>query len=121
MRRLRVSLIVVALFLSGCIPIGVRMGTQPDLGSAGPAMPDASAVPSLGDQRRIGQAAEEHRSDAGQEQRSDLEAGKVVDAAKTKRDREDAYEYPGDARETPDPQEQGLHLSGPLRASSLSG
>jgi hypothetical protein len=36
MRFVLSLMVVVAVVLSGCIPIGIRMGTQPDLGSANP-------------------------------------------------------------------------------------
>ena len=43
--RLMLSLgLIATVFLYGCVPIGIRMGTQPDLGSAGPVVAPAVAA-----------------------------------------------------------------------------
>jgi len=43
--RLMLSLVlIVTAFFYGCVPIGIRMGTQPDLGSAGPSVAPAVAA-----------------------------------------------------------------------------
>ena len=61
--------------LEGCIPIGVRAGT----------MPYALFSP-FDDRREIAQTANQHRRDAGHQQRADLKASDVEDSAKAQQD-----------------------------------
>jgi hypothetical protein len=57
--------------LSGCIPIGIR----------GSNMPYASLARPLDERGQVIEAADQRRSDAGEERRAVLKAGKRLEAA----------------------------------------
>lgn len=99
--------LLVAALLSGCVPIGVRGSSVPLRGAgvgerpAGVAMDDRFAgrmhapyetraltsIPgALRNSSHVSEAPDHHRGDPRKQQGADLEAGKVVDAAKTHQD-----------------------------------
>ena len=75
-RCLLLLILLSALSLEGCIPIGVRAGT----------MPYALSTP-FDEHREIAQTADEHHCNAREQQRADLKTGDGEYAAQAQQDR----------------------------------
>ena len=97
--------LILAALLSGCVPIGVRGSSVPLRGAGVGERPASSLVTprsnefdptkptaltslpgALRNRSHVSQAADHHRRDPRKQQGADLEAGNVVDAAKTHQD-----------------------------------
>ena len=67
--------VVLILLLAGCIPIGIR----------GQNMPYASLARPVHERCQLTRAADEHRSDAGEDWRAGLKAGERSEAVDAQR------------------------------------